>query len=222
MGESVARLLAAEYAERAEFRAAVDQGERIEPLLAADVVIDFSSPAAMSALADAALALSGKLPAFVVGSTGWSDAQKISLERLTSRAPVLMASNFSVGVAALVHLLREASPLLKKLGYSPVLVETHHRHKRDAPSGTAIALQRAITPENPGAVQTHSVRSGEIIGDHEVTFYGTGDHLTLGHFAQERSIFARGAIDCALWLASGIQPAGRILGIEEYFTGAFK
>jgi 4-hydroxy-tetrahydrodipicolinate reductase len=117
---------------------------------------------------------------------------------------------------ALLHFLKSASPLLEKLGYTPVVTETHHKHKKDMPSGTAISIQRAIAPAGPGNVQTHSVRAGEIIGDHEVTFYGPGDHLTFGHFAQDRSIFARGAIDCALWLSSKKGQTG-LFSIEDFF-----
>ena len=220
MGDWVTRLLASEFASTAQLIAAVGRKDRHEPLLDADVVIDFSLPEAMTRLVNLALArpLDQKLPAFVVGSTGWKPEERTKLETHAARTPVLMASNFSTGVLALVDLLKNAAPLLAKLGYTPVIVEGHHRHKKDAPSGTAITLQRAISPEHPGQVQTHSVRAGEVIGDHEVTFYGPGDHLVMGHFAQDRSIFARGAIDVALWLSTqrNKAPVG-LIGIENFF-----
>jgi 4-hydroxy-tetrahydrodipicolinate reductase len=136
-----------------------------------------------------------------------------------------MSSNFSTGVQALLAVLRAHAPLLEKLGYAPVIVETHHRHKKDAPSGTALSLQRAISPAGPGNLQTHAVRAGEVVGDHEVIFYGPGDHLTFGHFAQDRSVFARGAIEAALWLASRsarldappVSGSSPILGMEQFF-----
>lgn len=217
MGGWVTRLMASEFASRAQLIAAAGRNDRLEPLLDADVVIDFSLPEAMGALVELALGRGGELPAFVVGSTGWKAPERAALERLAARTPVLAASNFSTGVLALLDILKSASPLLAKLGYAPVVVETHHRHKKDAPSGTAISIQRAISPENPAGVQAHSVRAGEIIGDHEATFYGPGDHLTFGHFAQDRSIFARGAIETALWLSTQRGRTGAILGMEQYF-----
>jgi 4-hydroxy-tetrahydrodipicolinate reductase len=219
MGKWVANVLEAEYAQRAKLAAAPARGQPLDPLLATDSVIDFSSPEAMLALAQAALKHPGKLPAFVVGSTGWKLEDRLILEELAIKTPVLMASNFSTGVMALIDILKQASPLLEKLGYMPVIRETHHKHKKDAPSGTALSIQRSISPSGPGNVQTFSVRAGEIVGDHEVTYYGPGDHITFGHFAQDRSVFARGAIDIALWLASkrGQTGGGSLIGIEKYF-----
>jgi 4-hydroxy-tetrahydrodipicolinate reductase len=220
MGQWVTQLVQNEYAAKAQLAAMPAQGDALTPLLGSDVVIDFSLPDAMQALAEHALAQAGPLPAFVVASTGWKLEQRARLEELAKRTPVLVSSNFSTGVLALLDILKRSSPLLEKLGYTPVIVETHHRHKKDAPSGTAISLQRAIAPSGPGNVQTHSIRAGETIGDHEVTFHGVADQIILSHFAQDRSIFARGALDAALWLAErktkGDLPTG-IVGIEKYF-----
>lgn len=222
MGQWVTRLLQTEYAGRAELAHSAGRGVSLEPLLHTDVVIDFSLPEAMLELAQAAAKAAGTLPAFVVGSTGWTIDQRRALEELAKKTPVLMASNFSTGVLVLTELLKQAAPLLDQLGYTPVIVEAHHKHKKDAPSGTALSLQRAIAPAGPGNVQTHAVRAGEVIGDHEVTFYSAGDRIQLGHFAQDRSIFARGAIDVALWLAGqrAQGPAafgGKLIGIDLYF-----
>lgn len=220
MGEWVDQLILSEYASKAQVTARVSQGEDLTPLLNTQVVIDFSSPQAICALAELALQRKNKLPAFVIGSTGISAEQNRVFEKLSQLTLVLAATNFSTGVMALSEILKQASPMLKKLGYSPVIVETHHVHKKDAPSGTAISLKLAIAPQDPGMIPTHSVRGGEIIGDHEVTFYGKGDHLTLGHFAQDRSIFARGAIDVALWLGKK-SGTGR-LQIGDYFSDYIK
>ncbi len=220
MGQLVSKLLAEEFTRDATFAAQADRGGAIDSLLGVDVVIDFSTPEAMVALAQNALSASGALPAFVIGSTGWKIDDKRVIEVLAEKTPILMSSNFSTGVLALLSILRQASPLLEKLGYTPVVVETHHKHKKDAPSGTAISIQRAIAPAGPGNIQTHSVRAGEVIGDHEVAFYGSGDHITLGHFAQDRSIFARGAIEAALWLAAKKKSAALkngLVGIETFF-----
>ena len=93
-----------------------------------------------------------------------------------------------------------------------MITETHHCHKKDAPSGTALSLQRLIAPAGPGNIQTHSVRAGEVIGDHQVSYYGTSDILRFEHSALNRDIFARGAIQAALWLA-------RKRGADPYFHG---
>jgi 4-hydroxy-tetrahydrodipicolinate reductase len=101
------------------------------------------------------------------------------------------------------------------------MVETHHRHKKDAPSGTAILLNKAIeSSAGNDPVQTHSIRSGEVIGDHEITFYGAADRLTLGHAAQDRSIFARGALDAALWAhtrRNELSKQKTLISMDRYF-----
>jgi len=223
MGQSVSRLLATEFATVATLSATVNRGDSLDPLFQTDVVIDFSSPASFLVLAEKILSdgneVPPQLPAFVVGSTGWNTESEKILVRLGARAPVLIASNFSTGVSALARILQEASPLLEKLGYTPVLVETHHEHKLDAPSGTALSLQKAIRPSKPSSIQTHSIRAGEIIGDHEITFYGRNDQITIRHSAQDRSIFAHGAIQAALWLAQNrnIRAPQGLLSLENYF-----
>lgn len=221
MGQLVAKALhQKEYADRAALARSASRGQPLEPLLDTDVVIDFSQPEAMLALAEAALAHQGALPAFVVGSTGWRLDDRRKLEDLTRRTPVLMASNFSTGVMAVIDVLKQLAPLLDRLGYRPSIVEIHHVHKKDAPSGTALSLQRAIAPAGPGNVPVKSIREGEVVGDHEVAFEGPGDRITIGHFAKDRSIFARGAVDAALWLNSKRgQPAfmAGLISIEKYF-----
>lgn len=226
MGSWVTKLLESDYADRARLKAAVGSGESIDALLDCDVVIDFSSSSAMASAAQVALAdrkSQGKSPAWVIGSTGWTAEQRSEIEKLAKKTPVLMASNFSTGVLALAEILKQAAPLLTRLGYTPVLVETHHTHKKDAPSGTALMLQRVISPESPSKLQTHSVRVGEVIGDHELTFSSPGDQIRMGHFAGDRSIFARGAIETALWLGETRDqvPTGSILSIDAYFRAKF-
>lgn len=226
MGQWVERLIREEYSSVARLEVKSSLGDALERLLKTEVVIDFSSPKAMANLAQKAIAQAGNhsLPAFVVGSTGWSESEKEQLERLSAHTLVLVSSNFSTGVLALQQILKSAAPLLKKLGYEPVLSEVHHRHKKDAPSGTALTLQKIISPESPSEVQTLSVRAGEIIGDHEIIFYGPGDHISLGHFAQDRSIFARGAVDVALWLARRRKQADQskgLLKMEAYLQECF-
>src|SRR5262249_21737279 len=151
MGQWVTRLVAQEFSAQAEISAQVGRGDSLDPLLDADAVIDFSLPQSMITLARAALARpEGPLPAFAVGSTGWPVDDRRVLEELAKRTPVLLGSNFSMGVLALIEILKGASPLFEKLGYTPVIVETHHRHKKDTPSGTALSLQRTVSPAGPG------------------------------------------------------------------------
>jgi 4-hydroxy-tetrahydrodipicolinate reductase len=195
----------------------IGQGGDFESLQSSDVVIDFSLPAGVLSFIER-FGETEKPPALVVASTGWKLEERKLLEAYSKKAPLLISANFSMGVLALMEILRTASPLLEKLGYSPVIRETHHIHKKDAPSGTALSLQRVISPAGPGNVQTLSVRAGEIVGDHEVTFYGPADHLTFGHFAQDRTLFARGAIEAAHWLATK-RSAGvtGIVSMEAFF-----
>jgi len=218
MGREIIALIHGEYAERTELGAMAASTDPLEPLLETEAIIDFAQPAAVIALCQKAETVE-RLPALIVGSTGWKDSEKKTLDAWARKAPVLMASNFSTGVHALSLILRQAAPVLARLGYTPVLVETHHQHKKDAPSGTALSLQKVISPESPSSVQTHSVRAGEVVGDHAVTFYGASDKITLGHFAQDRSLFARGAIDVAMWLAQtrDKQTTGKVLSMEDYF-----
>lgn len=220
MGTRVSHLLNAEYTKTARLSAQANQDSPIEPLLNADVIIDFSSPSGMARLAREALLSTQPLPAFVVGSTGWKPAEYEALELLATKTPVLVSFNFSTGILLLAEILRSASPLFKQLGYTPVIVETHHRHKKDAPSGTALLLQRSVNPEYPQQIQTHSIRAGEVIGDHSVGFYGVADTITLTHHAMDRDIFARGAIDVALWLANKYTKNRTLrgfIGIDAFF-----
>lgn len=225
MGQWVSQLAESEFKSDLILARRVRRNEALVPLLECDVVIDFSTPASMGDLARLALETVAKnpstvLPGFVVGSTGWNKAGLETLKLLASKTPVLVASNFSIGVLILREILKEYSPVLHKFGFTPLLTEAHHHHKKDSPSGTAITLQQAIRPEQPEAVQTHSIRVGEIIGDHEASFHGKAEKLTFSHSAQERSIFARGAIQAALWiqsLRSEKKVSKDILKMDDFF-----
>jgi 4-hydroxy-tetrahydrodipicolinate reductase len=218
MGSLIQKLIHTEFKSELELIASVRQGDAIEPLLSADVVIDVSLPPVMVQVASLAIKKSKSLPKFVIGSTGWTQDQYETIQTLSGLTPVLISSNFSVGVFALSWILRDYSPLFKKLGYTPVITEKHHNHKKDAPSGTARSLRESINPHSPEQIQTHSIRAGEIIGDHEVTFFSSEDQITLSHHAQSRAIFARGAIEVAKWLAQSTTQSNKILGMEDYFS----
>lgn len=220
MGQRVVALLGDEFKTKADLKALVGPTHSTELLMGVETVIDFSSPDAVVNLASKIIAAK-KGPALVVASTGWQSDQRTTLERAAQFVPVMISSNFSMGVLAVMEILKTAAPLLESMGYTPVITEAHHRHKKDAPSGTAISLQRIISPENPSGVQTHSTRAGEVIGDHQVSFYGPSDVIRLEHSAQNRDIFARGAIQAALWLArrrKGDELFRGIIPVDVFFS----
>ncbi len=227
MGQWVHRLAQSEFVDSVDLKIEVKRETTIESLLGIDAVIDFASSDAMSHLASKCLSgirsktFSAELvPAFIIGSTGWTEEQSKILTELSKESPLLAAANFSTGVHALNRILRQNADKLSKLGYQPVITETHHIHKKDAPSGTAILLQKAINSTNPSSIQTHSIRAGEIVGTHEVSFFSSAEYLKLTHVAQERSIFARGALQTALWLIRKRGETKHLAGLfslDDYF-----
>jgi len=186
------------------------------------VLIDFTSPAATLAHA-AACAASGR--ALVVGTTGLTAAQKAELAGAAARTPVLFAANMSVGVTLCLALLRQAAQVLGD-DFDVEIIEAHHRHKVDAPSGTALRMGEVVAEAlgrnladcavygregQTGArdrrtIGFATVRGGDIVGDHTVLFAGEGERIEITHKASSRLTFARGALRAAAWLAG--QPAG--------------
>jgi len=176
----------------------------------ADVLVDFSAPAATARYAEAC-AESGV--ALVSGTTGLDDDARAALDDAAERVPVLHAANFARGAATLERLLADAVDALPT--YDLELVETHHAGKRDAPSGTAGALLDAAgvaeddrvhgregeAPRADGEVGVHAVRAGAVAGEHEAILAGDGEELRLTHRAGDRQVFAEGALDAAAWLA---------------------
>lgn len=165
------------------------------------LMIDFSLPDAF----DAALALAvERRAAFVSGTTGLSPMQLAALDTAAERIPVLWAANFSLGVAVLAALVEQAAAALP--GWDLDIVESHHAQKRDAPSGTALALGAAARAG--GAEPRYaSLRAGDIVGEHWLQFASAGERLELAHRATSRDIFARGALAVGEWLVG--QGAGR-------------
>jgi 4-hydroxy-tetrahydrodipicolinate reductase len=181
---------------------------------ALDVVIDFSGPAALTAALDHCLAHG---IALVSGTTGIDTALETRLVVAGESIALLRAANFSLGVAVLTRLLREAAAMLPNWDLD--IVEAHHARKRDAPSGTALALGHAAaaarnTPDVlsslslegrsgervKGSIDFAVVRGGDIVGEHTAMLIGQGERLELVHRATDRSIFARGALEAAHWL----------------------
>ena len=188
----------------------------LDPDVPADVLLDFSGAHAF----DAALALAiERRAAFVSGTTGLSEAQRHALGQAATRIPVLWASNFSLGVALLMRLARSAAQALPS--WDCEIVEMHHRHKLDAPSGTALSLGDAVaegrgtalgdcavhgrngrTGERPeGEIGFHALRGGDVVGEHTLVFAGVGERIELSHRATDRDVFARGAVVAARWIA---------------------
>lgn len=187
---------------------------------ASDVLVDFSSPGALAGHLGAAVAANTPI---VVGVTGLGADQHDLIDQAAVHIAVLQAANTSMGVALLRHLVEEAA---RRLGpeWDIEMLEMHHRHKVDAPSGTALLLGEAAAKgrgsslaalrrdERSGARQDGTIgfaalRGGSVAGDHQVIFAADGERIELGHRAENRTIFANGAVRAALWLAG--KPAGR-------------
>lgn len=181
--------------------AADEGGVRVETdaraaIARGDLVIEFTTPEATLAHAELAAALGKPI---VIGTTGLSDGQLAGLGGVARRIPVLVSPNMSIGVNVLCGLAEAAA---RQLGaaYDIEIVESHHRQKQDAPSGTAKRLARVIETargEKPGSVPVHAVRAGDIIGDHTVMFAGPAERLELTHRAHSREVFAQGALKAA-------------------------
>jgi 4-hydroxy-tetrahydrodipicolinate reductase len=181
-----------------------------------DVVVDFSSPAGF----DAALAhCVAQNVALVSGTTGLDASQRNAVSEAARIIPVLHAANFSLGVAVLTRVLREAAATLPD--WNLEILETHHARKLDAPSGTALALGRAaaeargqdfdaiavlsregqVGARPQGAIGFASLRAGDVVGEHTAMLVTAGERLELSHRATDRAIFARGALAAAAWIA---------------------
>lgn len=160
--------------------------------------VDFTTPE--SAVRFAAACARAAIP-FVSGTTGLSPLQRAQLAAAARRIPVFHAPNFSRGVALLERLVAQAARRLPD--YDAAVVETHHRGKRDSPSGTALLLGRAVADSRRGAAPPPvlSLRLGGVVGDHTVAFAGAFERLELTHRAESRDAFARGALEAALWAA---------------------
>jgi 4-hydroxy-tetrahydrodipicolinate reductase len=199
----------------------------------ADVWIDFSVPAATVANVKAA-AVAGA--AMVIGTTGLSAADKEEIAVASKSIPVVLAPNMSVGVNVMLKLVADAARMLGA-AYDIEIVETHHRAKRDAPSGTALRLGEAaaegsgrdfsataryqrhgdIGPRTDAEIGMQTLRGGDVFGDHTVFFLGQGDRVEITHRASSRDTFARGAVRAALWLAgkgAGLFDMRDVLGLK--------
>jgi 4-hydroxy-tetrahydrodipicolinate reductase len=188
-----------------DIAARCDLGDSIESAMRnCDVAIDFSQVDVITEICRAALE-HGK--AFVIGTTGQSKEQCRIIEETAQSLPIVFTSNFSVGVNVLFWLTRKAA---QKLGrdFDAEIVETHHKMKKDAPSGTAKTLAEVLkaTKKTQSEIPIHSIREGDVVGEHAVIFSGPSEQLELTHRAASREIFARGALRAAKWIIN--QPPG--------------
>lgn len=198
-----------------------------EHVPALDVVVDFSSP---EGLADTLTWCEAHGVALVTGTTGLDEALHERVQSASHNIPILQAANFSLGVAVLTRLLREAAAMLPQ--WDLEILEAHHRRKQDAPSGTALALGAAAAAardttladvavpareghtgeRRQGDIGFAVVRGGDIVGEHTAMLVGMGERLELAHRATDRGIFARGALSAAAWL---VHQAPQLYGIEQ-------
>ena len=217
----------------AVIHAATDAGDNPAAHLAGcDVLVDFSTHSATGKLLE--LAVAQKKPV-VIGTTGHSPVEKKRLRALAARVPCVWAGNFSVGVNLLFALTRRAAAVLGA-DYDAEVIEMHHRYKKDAPSGTAARLldiilgerklaadalrhgRSGITGERPSTeVGVHALRGGDVVGDHTVLFAALGERVELTHKANDRGIFARGAVRAAHWVVKqkpGVYDMQDVLGLK--------
>lgn len=190
---------------------------------ACDAYVDFTIPAGTRAAAEAAVA---RRRAAVIGTTGFGPADQAAIDALAAVAPVVVAANFSLGVNLVLGLVQTAARALGP-DWDAEVVETHHRAKRDAPSGTALAIARAIAAGHGvayesvarhgrdgdvgarprGEIGVAAVRGGDVVGEHTAYFFGPAERIEISHRASSRAIFAAGALHAAAWVVG--KPPGR-------------
>ena len=201
-------------------------------LESSEIIIDFSLPEAMESLLENAIKQHSK--PIVIGTTGLNEHQENLIKEASTKMPILYATNMSVGVALLNRLVEVASKSLSN--FDCEIVEMHHRHKKDAPSGTALTLANSAAKArgleldkvmisgrngNIGArsddeISVMALRGGDIVGKHTVGFYNDGEFIELNHTATSRDTFANGAIKAAKWLINkenGLYSISDCLGI---------
>lgn len=212
----------------------IDVGDELKTVIGqGDVVIDFSSHSAIAEIA--ALCVQHK-KAMVIGTTGHSEADKSRIADFKSQIPIVLASNYSTGVNTLFWLTRKAAEILGG-NFDLEIVEMHHRLKKDAPSGTATTLaeiladvrkqqlSKVIRHGRAGIVGErtateigmHSLRGGDVVGDHTVIFAANGERIELTHKASSRETFANGALRAAQWVVKqkpGLYDMQDVLGLK--------
>ena len=233
MGRAVSTVLDAR--EDVVVAARFDRGETPD-LSLCDVIIDFSTPDASVELARASAARGG--PALVIGSTGLSPEQDAEILKAAGTVAIVRSGNFSLGVNIRIGLVEHAAQRLDARDWDIEVLETHHRRKADAPSGTALMLGEAAAngrgedladvrrapydglagPRESGGIGFASLRAGGVIGEHTVLFASDDEVLTLSHSAIDRSLFAKGAVAAAAWVRNrkpGLYDMQDVLGFRQ-------
>jgi 4-hydroxy-tetrahydrodipicolinate reductase len=203
MGKTISDLASGDP--KIDIIARCDLGDPIElPMKNCDVAIDFSNADAITEISAAALQHRKPL---VIGTTGHSREQRRLIEETAQSLPVVFASNFSIGVNVLFWLTCKAA---EQLGgdFDAEIIETHHKMKKDAPSGTAKTLAEVLkaSKKTQTEIPIQSIREGDVVGEHTVIFRGPSERLELTHRAASREIFARGTLHAAKWIIN--QPPG--------------
>ncbi|MGE9270486.1 MAG: 4-hydroxy-tetrahydrodipicolinate reductase [Verrucomicrobiales bacterium] len=219
-----ANIAAVEENPEATLASTHDHGEDLQAaLVQADTVIDFTIHTFTKELLDAAIKTGKRL---VIGTTGHTDEERDAIVEASKTLPIVFAPNFSIGVNTLFWLTRQAAQVLQQDRFDIEVTEMHHRHKIDAPSGTARRLLEILNEETgtsyeedikhgrfgitgarpPREIGMHTLRGGDVVGDHTVMFAAEGERVELTHKASSRMTFAAGAVRAAIWLAD--KPAG--------------
>lgn len=211
MGKAVLNL--AQNDPEIQISALCDLGDSVESKMKnCDVAIDFSQADSLDDICRATLQHGKSL---VIGTTGHSQQQRKTLEETAHSVPIVLASNFSVGVNVLFWLTRKTAELLGS-DFDPEIVETHHTMKKDAPSGTAKTLGEILKTLRNSEIPIQSIREGDVVGEHTVIFAGPGERLELTHRAANREIFAAGALRAAKWVVKkppGLYSMQDVLGL---------
>jgi 4-hydroxy-tetrahydrodipicolinate reductase len=211
MGQAIVRLIGESF--DLSLAAAIDRalaaGDLEAALAATDVLIDFSSPEGAALALDRCAALGVRA---VTGTTGLDDTRQAAVAAAARRVAVVQAPNMSAGVNVTYRLVAEARRTLGD-AFAPAVFEAHHRHKKDAPSGTALALGREAGAR---ADQVVAVRGGDVVGEHTVFFFGDGERVEITHRATSRDTFCHGALRAARWVAGrppGLYTMADVLGL---------
>jgi 4-hydroxy-tetrahydrodipicolinate reductase len=202
MGERLTRLLSEKkipsLALAGSFNAH-DKGCSSDMFKGIDVLIDFSSPNAFTTYAPL---LSEFKKAAVIGTTGYTQEQLQNINNLATQVPIVMAPNMSVGVNVLFNIVEQMASQLPA-DFEIHVQDIHHKEKKDAPSGTALKIKDHLQKAHPGTtIPVDSVRTGDVTGEHTISFYNEGERLELTHRALSRDIFALGALRAARWVVT--------------------
>ena len=232
MGQTL--IACAAHSENVQVVGQIDQGDELGAvIMQGDVVIDFSFHDATLSIADLC---AKNRKALVIGTTGHSEAEKSAVLVHTSTIPIVWSSNYSTGVNVLFWLTRKAVEALGP-GFDLEVVEMHHRLKKDAPSGTAATLSEILAEarkqhltevlrhgrhgivgeRTPTEIGMHSLRGGDVVGDHTVIFAAPGERVELTHRASSRETFAQGALRAAQWVVKqkpGLYEMRDVLGLR--------